>query len=60
MDKRGGEAAAKEAELTGTKPINSVLSYGDYPKENGLHLLHVPDNIWRHYLEWHLQGVEQH
>lgn len=43
--KEEAEAAAKEAELTGTKPINSVLSYGDYPKENGLHLLHVPDNI---------------
>ena len=37
--------AMLESKMTGTKRINSILSYGELPKDNGLHLMSVSSNL---------------
>ncbi|QAS54454.1 UxaA family hydrolase [Halobacillus litoralis] len=37
--------AVLESEMTGSVPINSILDYGEIPKENGLHLMKISSNI---------------
>lgn len=37
--------ALLEAEMTGTKPIKSILSYGEAPLNNGLHLMNISSNL---------------
>lgn len=36
--------AVLESEMTGSVPINSILNYGETPKENGLHLMNISSN----------------
>lgn len=37
--------AIEESKLTGTKPINGILSYGEIPTNNGLHLMSISSNL---------------
>ncbi|GIO23456.1 UxaA family hydrolase [Oceanobacillus sp. J11TS1] len=37
--------AMLELKMTGTSTINSVLDYGEIPKENGLHMINVSSNV---------------
>lgn len=37
--------AMLEIKMTGTKPINSILNYGELPKSKGLHLMSVSSNL---------------
>lgn len=38
-------SALLEAEMTGKKPINSILSYGEAPEKEGLHLMKISSNL---------------
>ncbi len=37
--------AMEESKLTGTKPINRILDYGEIPTNNGLHLMSISSNL---------------
>src|SRR5699024_6244135 len=37
--------ATLESKMTGSVPINSVLDYGEIPKENGLYIMNISSNV---------------